>query len=88
MLIDLFVLPQDLLVVSLVVHEAIYTSPGSELAAAKGTWWGALNGVTYVVDHESQARTEDNSLHSAWFGSGAAKKRKALSLAIDYAQAA
>ena len=70
------------------VHEAIYTSPGAELAAAKGTWWGALNGVTYVVDHESQARTEDNSLHSAWFGSGAAKKRKALSLAIDYAQAA
>jgi phage/plasmid-like protein (TIGR03299 family) len=69
------------------VHDAFSTSPGSELASAKGTWWGALNAVTYVVDHKKTSMQEGNALHSAWFGSGAVTKRKALDKAVEYATA-
>ena len=31
--------------------EAITFAPGAELQSAKGTWWGAYNGVTYQADH-------------------------------------
>ena len=31
------------------VYDAVETSPGAKLKSAKGTWWGALNAVTYVV---------------------------------------
>ena len=70
------------------VKEAIETSPGSELASAKGTWWGALNGVTYVMDHQKKAKTRDHALNSAWFGSSAVTKRTALKKAMEYAEAA
>ena len=69
------------------VHNAFSTSPGSELKSAKGTWWGALNAVTYVVDHKKTSMQEGNALHSAWFGSGAVTKRKALDKAVEYATA-
>ena len=58
------------------------------MASARGTWWGALNGVTYVVDHQKKSMAEGNALHSAWFGSGANLKRKALTKAIQYAEVA
>ena len=70
------------------VREAVETSPGADLASAKGTWWGALNAVTYVVDHQKKSKIEGNSLHSAWFGTGANLKRKALTKAIEYANVA
>jgi|TARA_R100000458_G_C8258775_1_gene234518 phage/plasmid-like protein (TIGR03299 family) len=72
------------------VRRAIETSPGAELSSSKGTWWGALNGVTYVMDHTKRAKEkeEGNALHSAFFGSGANLKRKALTRAIEYAKAA
>ena len=70
------------------VHEAVETSPGADMASARGTWWGALNGVTYVVDHQKKSMAEGNALHSAWFGSGANLKRKALTKAIQYAEVA
>tara|TARA_Y100000310_G_scaffold344528_1_gene457767 strand:+ start:2135 stop:3163 length:1029 start_codon:yes stop_codon:yes gene_type:complete len=70
------------------VLEAIETSPGATLASAKGTWWGALNGVTYVQDHQKRSMNRGNALHSAWFGSGAVTKRKALDKALEYARAA
>ena len=73
---------------ALSVREAIENSPGSGMVSAKGTWWGALNGVTFVTDHLKKSRTEGNSLHSAWFGSGANVKRRALDKAIEYAKAA
>lgn len=70
------------------VHEAVETSPGASMSSAKGTWWGALNAVTYVVDHQKKSMAEGNALHSAWFGSGANTKRKALTKALEYAQVA
>jgi phage/plasmid-like protein (TIGR03299 family) len=70
------------------VREAVEVSPGADLASAKGTWWGALNAVTYVVDHQKKSKVEGNSLHSAWFGTGANLKRKALTKAIEYANVA
>lgn len=70
------------------VYDAVHTSPGAGMSSAKGTWWGALNAVTYVVDHQKRSQAEGNSLHSAWFGSGANTKRKALTKALEYAQVA
>ena len=70
------------------VSDAIFTSPGANMSSAKGTWWGVLNGVTYVMDHQKRSTAEGNALHSAWFGSGANTKRKALNKAIEYAKAA
>ena len=70
------------------VMEAIETSPGANLASSKGTWWGVLNGVTYVQDHQKRATSQGNALHSAWFGSGAVTKRKALGKALEYARVA
>tara|TARA_R110001583_G_scaffold387_9_gene3547 strand:- start:2136 stop:3164 length:1029 start_codon:yes stop_codon:yes gene_type:complete len=67
------------------VHEAVENSPGSNMDSAKGTWWGALNGVTYVIDHKKKSLAEGNALHSAWLGSGANTKRKALTKVLEYA---
>jgi len=69
---------------SLVV-EALEHSPGANLKSARGTWWGALNAVTYVEDHLRESQTEGNALHSAWFGAAANRKSKALELAITRA---
>ena len=46
--------------------------------------------MTYVMDHTKRAKEkeEGNALHSAFFGSGANLKRKALTRAIEYAKAA
>jgi phage/plasmid-like protein (TIGR03299 family) len=55
---------------------------GSELAAANDTAWGLLNAVTEYVDHHKAARSPDNRLNSAWFGLGAAIKKKALDTAL------
>lgn len=57
--------------------------PGSDLDSAKDTIYGALNAVTYVVDHESQIRDTraDGAyaarLTSATFGAGAQTKVRA-----------
>jgi phage/plasmid-like protein (TIGR03299 family) len=67
------------------VMEALDRSPGAHLKSAKGTWWGALNAVTYVEDHLRESKTEGNALHSAWFGAAANRKSKALDLAITRA---
>ena len=70
------------------VVEALERQPGANLASSKGTWWGALNAVTYVEDHLRESQTPGNSLHSAWFGAGANRKAKALDLAVKYAKVA
>ena len=67
------------------VYNCIHTQPGAKMS--EGTWWSALNAVTYYVDHKA-GRDRDASLQSAWFGPRAALKRKALDLAVEYAQAA
>jgi phage/plasmid-like protein (TIGR03299 family) len=67
------------------ILDAILSAPGSDLASARGTWWGALNGVTYAADHQF-GRTEDSRLTSAWFGKRAQLKSAALDLAVQYAE--
>ena len=59
-------------------------APGQDLGTAKGTWWGAFNAVTYVIDHEV-GRSRDTALTSAWMGENAIVKRRALELALDEA---
>lgn len=66
------------------ILEAIVTSPGSELITAKNTLWGAINGVTYHVDHE-RGRSQDTRLAGAWFGDGDRLKRDAVKVACDMA---
>tara|TARA_R110002020_G_scaffold326786_2_gene542403 strand:+ start:5798 stop:6313 length:516 start_codon:yes stop_codon:yes gene_type:complete len=67
------------------VMDALDQSPGAHLKSAKGTWWGAVNAVTYVEDHLRESQTPGNALHSAWFGAAANRKSQALSLAIQRA---
>lgn len=67
------------------IKEATMTSPGSALQSARGTLWGALNGVTYYVDHAARSRSESNRLFSAWFGNGNQLKEKALEVAAEMA---
>lgn len=64
---------------------ALEKAPGASLASAAGTWWGALNAVTYVVDHETGV-TRDTALRGAWIGNHAQTKRRALSLALELAK--
>jgi hypothetical protein len=55
---------------------------GAELASSKDTAFGLLNAVTEYVDHERRARSVEHRLESAWFGAGAALKKKALDQAL------
>lgn len=65
--------------------EVVETQPGAEFG--KGTWWQALNAVTYMADHEL-GRDADSRLRSAWFGINKDRKNVALQTAIEYAEAA
>lgn len=65
-------------------QKALINAPGQQIDTTRGTWWGAVNAVTYVVDHQL-GRTRDNGLTSAWFGQAALMKRKALHLALKAA---
>jgi phage/plasmid-like protein (TIGR03299 family) len=71
--------------VPLAIQEATMSSPGSNLASARGTLWGAVNGVTYYVDHVARARSESNRLFSSWFGSGESMKNTAVRIAREMA---
>jgi phage/plasmid-like protein (TIGR03299 family) len=62
---------------------ALYESaPGQDLDTAKGTVWGALNAVTYYVDHV-RSTGAGARLDSAWFGAGSALKDRAWTAACD-----
>jgi phage/plasmid-like protein (TIGR03299 family) len=74
----------DLNRVGRTILEAICDSPGADLKSAKGTWWGAVNGVTYAVDHDL-GKTDDTRMTSAWFGPRAQLKQQAVELAVQYA---
>lgn len=62
--------------------DALFASPGANLASAKGTLWGALQAITFDVDHQRPARSQENRLDAAWFGAGEALKQKAWSRAL------
>jgi phage/plasmid-like protein (TIGR03299 family) len=66
------------------IQTATLTSPGSDLITAKGTLWGAVNGVTYFTDH-MRGRTQDTRLASAWFGDSDLLKRSAMNVALEMA---
>ena len=68
--------------------DALQYAPGALLKSSKGTWWGALNAITYVEDHLHESQIPGNTLHSAWFGAAANRKSKALDLAVTYAKVA
>jgi phage/plasmid-like protein (TIGR03299 family) len=63
---------------------ALEHAPGQMIATAAGTWWGAFNAVTYVVDHEN-GRDRDSGLKNAWFGHQAGVKQRAFELACTKA---
>jgi hypothetical protein len=66
------------------ILDAIVNGPGAELPTAKGTAWGAFNGVTRWADHEA-GRNRDTGLTSAWFGENRKVKEQALETALAYA---
>jgi hypothetical protein len=69
------------------VYEALEVQPGANMASSKGTWWGAVNALTYVVDHK-WGHDRDAAMHNAWFGARASLKNRAMTKAIEYARAA
>jgi phage/plasmid-like protein (TIGR03299 family) len=52
---------------------------GADIPGVSGTRWAMLNAVTEMVDHE-RGRSNNTRMESAWFGTGAAIKNKALEL--------
>ncbi len=52
---------------------------GSDIPGVAGTRWALLNSVTELVDHE-RGRSANTRLESAFFGTGAALKSRALEL--------
>lgn len=52
---------------------------GSDIGGVTGTRWGMLNAVTELIDHE-RGRSDNTRLESAWFGTGAAIKTRAMEL--------
>ena len=65
--------------------EVLYTQPGAQYG--EGTWWQALNSVTYLTDHK-MGRNAESRMQSAWFGQNCARKVKAVNKAVEYASAA
>jgi len=65
--------------------DVLETQPGADLAP--GTWWNALNAVTFITDHQL-GRTADARLSSAWYGHNAKRKLVAVNSAIEYAEVA
>ena len=63
------------------VAAVLNNQPGARMKSSDGTWWGALNSLTYWVDHQS-GRERDTALMAAWFGSKAKLKEQALELAF------
>lgn len=65
------------------VYRSIKRSPGADLDTCQvyghPTAYGVLQGVTNFVDFNARARSQDNRLHSSWFGKG----REIKSLAFD-----
>ena len=52
---------------------------GSGIPGVAGTRWAMLNAVTELIDHE-KGRTSSTRMESAWFGTGATMKNKAMEL--------
>jgi phage/plasmid-like protein (TIGR03299 family) len=57
--------------------QAYIDGPGATYASSKGTIWGLMNAVSYMTDHEHNARNANNRFKYATMAGGAALKRKA-----------
>lgn len=66
-------------------YDALEVQPGAHFA--EGSWWQALNSVTYVTDHV-QGNNAENRLHNQWFGYNQPRKVIAANKAVEYANAA
>lgn len=62
----------------------MHNQPGAELG--EGTFWQLANTVSYMADHED-GNKPDTRLESAWLGSGAKRKTKAIEVAVEMANA-
>jgi len=65
--------------------EVLDKQPGAEFA--EGSWWQALNSVTYVTDH-LYGHNDNNRLASQWFGTNQTRKINAANKAVELATAA
>jgi phage/plasmid-like protein (TIGR03299 family) len=65
-------------------REALTFAPGQQLNTANGTWWGAVNAVTAVIDHQA-GRERSTALKAAWVGGHVNLKQRAFQLALDRA---
>jgi phage/plasmid-like protein (TIGR03299 family) len=65
--------------------EVLETQPGARFG--EGTWWQALNSVTYLTDHK-MGRSAASRMDSAWFGPNQTRKITAVNKAVEYATAA
>ena len=65
--------------------DVMESQPGANFA--QGSWWQALNSVTYLTDHV-MGREADSRMTSSWFGANANRKAVAVSKAIEFAEVA
>ena len=65
--------------------DVLYTQPGAQYG--EGTWWQALNSVTYLTDHV-MGKSAESRMQSSWFGQNQARKVRAVNKAVEYANAA
>ena len=63
--------------------KALEFQPGTEFAP--GSWWQAINAITYVTDH-MMGRSDDARVENMWYGPVKDKKLTAFSLALDMAK--
>tara|TARA_R110000744_G_scaffold362513_3_gene470596 strand:+ start:117 stop:1085 length:969 start_codon:yes stop_codon:yes gene_type:complete len=66
-------------------YDVLETQPGANFG--EGSWWQALNSVTYLTDHK-MGRSSDTRMQSAWFGTNKDRKLTAANLAVELATAA
>lgn len=64
---------------------ALECAPGAMEKSAADTWWGALNAVTYVIDHMT-GNDRETGLKNAWIGKNSVTKQTALLKALEYAK--
>lgn len=62
--------------------DVYHSQPGLEFG--EGTWWHALNTVTYYTDHV-YGRGVDSRLDSAWYGENRRLKQQAMKRAVELA---
>jgi hypothetical protein len=65
---------------------ALVEGPKQSATGVRGTWWAAYNGYNEYLNY-NKGRTEDNRLDSLWFGQNGVDNSKALTTALDFANA-